>query len=127
MTLNLSCKENFDANDTHEEPESIPTVEFPPDIKDNLQTKMCEQFHAVTKMIELDGFKYEITRNNNIIYIEQKVLDQVIKQCEPRNLIKLRLLMRKWSKTGKVSSYTDESGVSIVSFVRHLWFEIFTS
>ena len=88
---------------------------------------MCGQFHAVTRMVELDGFKYEITRNNNVIYIKQKVLDQVIKQCEPQNLIKLRLLMRKWSKTGKVSSYTDESGVSIVSFVRHLWFEIFTS
>ena len=77
---------------------------------------MCGQFHAKTKMIELNGFKYEITRVNNVIYIQQNILDQVIKQCEPQNLIKFRLLMRKWSKTGKVLNYTDESGVRIVHF-----------
>ena len=35
---------------------------------------MCGQFHAKTKMIELNGFKYEITRVNNVIYVQQNML-----------------------------------------------------
>ena len=87
-----------------EEEEEVPTVVLPPE-----NTQLCTVERDEKKItIVLSGVEIPLVLANNLVFVNKDTIEDIVGTLEKGLLIKFRLLLRKWIKSGHIVSYTAD-------------------